>query len=71
MKCIYGYLKEYPSGAIRVRTDKPDYSDLPDITYEWLYTTYGEVKEGMPTDLPEALGKDIVLTTFVDANLYH
>ena len=25
----------------------------------------------MPTDLPEALGKDIVLTTFVDANLYH
>ena len=71
LKRIYGYLREYPSGAIRVRTDKPDYSDLPDITYDWLYTTYGEVKEGMPTDLPEALGKDIVLTTFVDANLYH
>ena len=71
MKRIYGYLREYPSGAIRVRTDKPDYSDLPDITYDWLYTTYGEVKKGMPTDLPEALGKDIVLTTFVDANLYH
>ena len=41
LKCIYGSLREYPSGAISVRTDKPDYSDLPDKTYDWLYTTYG------------------------------
>ena len=32
LKRINGYLREYPSGAIRVRTDKPDYSDLPDRT---------------------------------------
>ena len=57
LKRIYGYLREYSSGAIRVRTDKLDYSDLPDKTYDWLYTTYVEVKEGMPTDLPEAVGK--------------
>ena len=56
---------------MRIRTNKPDYSDLKDVSYDWLYTTYGNVKEAIPKDLPKALGKSVVLTTYVDANLHH
>ena len=34
-------------------------------------TTYGNVEEIVPKDIPAALGKEVVLTAFVDANLYH
>ena len=71
LKRIYGYLRDHNLGAIRVRTGKPDYSDLPEQDFEWLHTTYGNVKEIVPNNLPTALGKEVVLTTFVDANLYH
>ena len=71
VKRIYGYLASHEKGAIRVRTDIPDYSELPDITYEWMYTVYGDVREGIPKDIPKPAGNKIVLTTYVDANLYH
>ena len=71
MKQIYGYLASHDKGAIRVRTDIPDYSELPDITYKWMYMIYGEVKEGIPNDIPKPAGNTIVLTTYVDSNLYH
>jgi hypothetical protein len=32
---------------------------------------YAGAKEEVPSDAPEPLGKEVVLTTFVDANLYH
>ena len=32
---------------------------------------YGEVKEGIPKDIPKPAGNKIVLTTNVDTNLYH
>jgi hypothetical protein len=32
---------------------------------------YGDVKEGLPHDLPEAKGKPVTTTTYVDAHLYH
>ena len=32
---------------------------------------YGNVKEELPRDTHEALGKPIILTYYVDANLYH
>jgi hypothetical protein len=28
-------------------------------------------EEEVPDDCPELLGKEVVMTTFVDANLYH
>ena len=71
VKRIYGYLREYNAGAVRIRTNKPDYSNLPDTNYDWMYTTYGNVKEAIPEDLPPSLGKSVVLTTYVDANLHH
>jgi hypothetical protein len=58
-------------GFIRVRTDEPDFSDLPPKRYDWSHTVYGTVKEAIPTDAPPPLGKRVVLTSHVDANLYH
>ena len=57
--------------TIRVRTEEPDYSDIPDPDYDWSYSIYGNVKELKPSDAPEPLGKRVTLTTYVDANLYH
>jgi hypothetical protein len=71
LKHIYGYIKKFPHAAIRVRTQVPDYSDLPKLEHDWFYSVYGNVKEIIPKDAPEPLGNDVVLTTYVDANLYH
>ena len=53
---ICGYLAKMKHGFIRIRTDKPDYSDLPEQTYEWAHTTYGNVREELPRDAPTPLG---------------
>jgi hypothetical protein len=29
--------------SIRVRTEEPDYSDLPDNVHDWTYSVYGQV----------------------------
>jgi hypothetical protein len=57
--------------TIRVRTEEPDYSDLPDADYDWSKTVYGEIKEILPTDAPEPLGNYVTLSHYVDANLMH
>ena len=31
--------------VIRFRTDKPDYSDLPNPYYDWAHSVYGDGKE--------------------------
>jgi hypothetical protein len=71
LKRMYGYVKKMKSGAIRVRTDEPDYSGLPDNPRDWATSVYGNVKELLPHDAPTALGKHVRLTSYVDANLYH
>ena len=70
-KWIYGYLRKFKDGAVRVRTEQPDYSEFKDVEYDWMHTTYGDVKELIPEDMPTPLGKEVVTTTYVDANLYH
>ena len=57
--------------AIRVRTDEPNSSAHPDITYDWSQSVYGNVKEVVPEDCPKPLGKHVMLSHYVDANLYH
>ena len=71
LKRIYGYLSKMRHAIIRVRTEQPDYSDIPDQHYDWAYTVYGHAEELLPPDAPEPLGKPVTFTTFVDANLYH
>jgi hypothetical protein len=58
-------------GFLRIQTEEPDYSDLPDKHYSWERSVYGDVHEQIPRDAPKALGKAVVLTTYVDANLNH
>ena len=70
VKRIIGYLSKMRHAVIRVRTDEPDYSDLPDPQYDWT-EIYGDVKEEIPSDAPEPLGKWVTLSHFLDANLMH
>ena len=56
---------------IRVRVHEPDYSTLESPTLDWSKSVYGKVKEQVPEDAPEPLGKYVTLTHYVDANLYH
>ena len=71
VKFIYGYLYKFEAGYCRVETDEPDLSHLPEPAYDWGESIYGNVTEEFPDDAPEPLGKPVVLTTYVDANLYH
>ena len=71
VKRIYGYLCKMKHATIRVRTEEPDYSDIPDPDYDWSRSIYGDVKELKPEDAPDPLGKRVTVTTYVDANLYH
>ena len=57
--------------TICIRTHEPDYSDIPDRMYDWANSIYGDVKEVLPDNMPPPLGKPVVLTSYVDANLYH
>jgi hypothetical protein len=68
---IYGYLSKLSEATIRIRTDEPDYSALPEQNFDWSYSVYGNVREEFPIDAPEPLGKYVTLTHYVDANLYH
>ena len=70
-KRVYGYLAKMKHAMIRIRTDEPDFSGLPEIVYDWARSVYGDVVEVIPSDCPKALGKYVTLTHYVDANLYH
>jgi hypothetical protein len=71
LKRIYGYLLMMKHASIRVRTEEPDYSGLPDNVPDWTYSVYGKVEELLPVDAPEPFGNHITLTHYVDANLMH
>ena len=71
VKRIYGYVAKMRYGVIRIRTDEPDYSDLPVQEYDWSKSVYGDIQEVLPKDAPKPLGKFVTLTHFVDANLMH
>jgi hypothetical protein len=68
---IFGYLYKMKHAIIRVRTEEPDYSSLPDLEFDWSRSVYGGAKEIIPKDAPEALGNWVTTTSYVDANLMH
>jgi hypothetical protein len=71
LKRIIRYLHKMVGGVVRICTGKPDYSKIGDRHYDWDHSIYEGAREIIPKDIPEPLGKSIVLTTYVDANLYH
>jgi hypothetical protein len=68
---ICGYLFKMRLSVIRIRTEEPDYSAIPRKEYNWEFSVYKRAKEELPKDVPEPLGKPVVITTYVNANLYH
>jgi hypothetical protein len=70
-KRIYGYLYKMRNGVIRIRVEEPDFSGIPEKVYDWEQSVYAGAEEMIAHDCPPPLGKPVVLTTFVDANLYH
>ena len=65
------YINNFKDAAIRIKTDMPDLSQLPDQDFKWKNTVYGNVTELLPTDAPEPLGKPVITVTYVDTNLMH
>ena len=65
------YTSKWSHAAIRILTDEPDYSGLPEQSHGWEYTCYPDAKEHIPHDAPEPLGNAVRTTSYVDANLYH
>jgi hypothetical protein len=70
-KRVVGYLAKMRHAVIRFRVSEPDYSDLHHFEYDWEKSIYGNVTEDIPTDAPVPLGKYVMLTHYLDANLYH
>jgi hypothetical protein len=71
MRRIYGYVAKMKHGAIRFRVETPDYSDIQLPDNDWARTVYGNVIEEIPHDAPRPLGPEVIMTTYVDANLCH
>jgi hypothetical protein len=71
IKRVYGYLAKMRFATIRVRTNEPDFSVIPDVQYGWSIMFYGESKEILPVDAHERLESDVTLAKYVDANLMH
>ena len=57
--------------TIQVQTEESDFSTLLDIIYDWAQFVYGNVKEVIPKDCPQLLGKHVTLLHHINANLYH
>jgi len=70
-KRVVGYLSKMRHAAVRIRVGRPDFSEIPIPAHDWMESIYGKVEEVIPENAPEPLGPTVVLTTYVDANLYH
>jgi len=71
VKRIHGYLSKMLHATIKIRTDAPDYSNIPVKMYDWEYSCYADAKEEIPLDARKPKGKPVTMTSFFDANLYH
>jgi len=56
VKRIHGYLSKMRHATIKIRTDTPDYSNIPVKLYDWEYSCYADAKEEIPLDAPTPKG---------------
>ncbi|KAL7578502.1 hypothetical protein ACA910_011565 [Epithemia clementina (nom. ined.)] len=66
-KQVYGYLQKTKHYALRFHTMMPTYDDLPEQNHDWIRSVYGEVTEEIPDNAPEPLGKEVMISTYLDA----
>ncbi|KAL7572818.1 hypothetical protein ACA910_014673 [Epithemia clementina (nom. ined.)] len=70
-KQVYRYLQKTKHYALRFCTMMPTYNDLPEQNHDWIRSVYGEVTKDIPGNAPEPLGKAVLISTYLDANLAH
>jgi hypothetical protein len=70
-KRVVPYLVRFKHGAIKFRVKIPDYSNLPDHNIGWDASVYDGASEDILKDAPRPLGLAVLLSRYVDANLYH
>jgi hypothetical protein len=70
---ICGYLRKFPHGAIRFRTEIPDHESIhgDPVVHDWAHSVYGSPKEAIPENVPTPKGKAVRTSTYADANLLH
>ena len=61
LKRIYAYVIRTKDYATRFQIMEPDYSYLPEQNFDWAHTVYGHVQEILPHDIPDPLGKLLLL----------
>jgi len=71
IKQICGYLYKMKDAAICISIGELDYLDVVEEDYDWKSTVYGDVSKILPKDAPVPLGNFVMLSHYVDANLYH
>ena len=59
------------NGATRFCRGLLDYADVQVPNYNWMYTVYRNVQEEISDRHPTPLRKEVIITSYVDANLYH
>ena len=68
---IIGYLRFTKEGALRFRTDIPNYSHLPEPDYDWDHSVYKGIEEDIPSNAPIPKGKPVRMSTYVNSSLMH
>ena len=72
VKRICRYLARFRHFKLRFRVNEPDYSHVPmRPDHDWEHSVYGQHEEEIAENLPEPLGKRIILTHYFDASLMH
>ena len=63
---IFAYLKKHHNSSLVFNPSYPDVNIDTFPKHDWT-KFYGDVKEAVPPDMPEPLGKKVVMCCFVDA----
>ena len=64
---IFAYLKKHHNSALVFEPSYPDVNIDTFPKHDWK-RFYGDVKEAMPSDMPELFLKEVVMRCFVDAD---
>lgn len=64
---IFAYLKHNPRSTMVFNDEEPDFQEERFTKADWS-DTYGNIEEVVPPNAPEARGKGVTMTCFVDAS---
>ena len=64
---IFAYLKKHHNSALVFDPTYPYVNIDTFLNHDWT-KFYGDAKEAMPPDMPEPLGKEVIMRCFVDAD---